>query len=225
MSSNLTENRKQASIQSKGLSGQEIYEEVISQVSKINLRDNVLDVGCGTGILLNEIHKVSPESSLTGADLTDFSGGSSKSYIFHECDLNNQFHEGMDQFDIVTSIEVIEHLENPRQYIRSLAKTVKSGGRLLISTPNLDSWTSIISFVLRGYHSAFGPRDYPAHITALSEYELLQIAAEVEGISLTETVYIENGRVPGTSFLWRNVLPFLKGKRYSDNYLCIFKKI
>ena len=46
------------------------------------------------------------------------------------------------RFDVITAMDVIEHLENPFQFLRYLADRVKSGGYLLITTGNTDalSW-------------------------------------------------------------------------------------
>jgi ubiquinone/menaquinone biosynthesis C-methylase UbiE len=39
-------------------------------------------------------------------------------------------------FDLVTSIEVIEHLINPEQYVAEIRRVLKRDGRLVLSTPN-----------------------------------------------------------------------------------------
>jgi SAM-dependent methyltransferase len=43
------------------------------------------------------------------------------------------------QFDIVTSLHVIEHVINPKQYVKDLMKLLKPGGLLYLETPNADS--------------------------------------------------------------------------------------
>jgi 2-polyprenyl-3-methyl-5-hydroxy-6-metoxy-1,4-benzoquinol methylase len=41
-----------------------------------------------------------------------------------------------DYADVVASVETIEHLENPRAFMRQLARVVKPGGVVIVSTPN-----------------------------------------------------------------------------------------
>lgn len=43
-------------------------------------------------------------------------------------------------FDVVVSLEVFEHLEDSRTYLRECARVLRPGGRLILSTPNRDTW-------------------------------------------------------------------------------------
>jgi 2-polyprenyl-3-methyl-5-hydroxy-6-metoxy-1,4-benzoquinol methylase len=42
-------------------------------------------------------------------------------------------------FDVVASFHVIEHVDSPRSFIRAAAERLKTGGLLVIETPNIDS--------------------------------------------------------------------------------------
>lgn len=48
------------------------------------------------------------------------------------------------QFDTIVAGEIIEHLENPGQFLQTLRRHLKRGGRLIITTPNpfyaLQAW-------------------------------------------------------------------------------------
>ena len=46
----------------------------------------------------------------------------------------------VEQFDVVTCFEVVEHLENPSKAISHIYQNLIEGGILLISTPNLKSY-------------------------------------------------------------------------------------
>ena len=43
-------------------------------------------------------------------------------------------------FDVVTSFEVLEHVTEPDRYLAEAARVLKSGGLLILSTPNRESW-------------------------------------------------------------------------------------
>jgi 2-polyprenyl-3-methyl-5-hydroxy-6-metoxy-1,4-benzoquinol methylase len=220
---NIEEFRIKASQESMGASGDEIKDYLLKEISLYaNAETNAsfIDVGCGTGDLLNRVAKTYPNFKLQGIDLQDFNpNDKERKWKIVEQDLNRNFSTTLDKFDFVVSSEVIEHLENPRAYIRELSNLLKENGKLIITTPNLESWTSIISFIVRGYHSAFGGKSYPAHITPVAVYDLKNIINETGGLKVKNIRFINNGRMPGANLKWHTLFPFLRGKRFSDNYL------
>jgi SAM-dependent methyltransferase len=54
-------------------------------------------------------------------------------------------------FDAVNLVEVIEHIENQPQLIREIARVLKPGGLVLISTPNILNMLSRLRFVFTGF--------------------------------------------------------------------------
>jgi SAM-dependent methyltransferase len=57
-------------------------------------------------------------------------------------------------FDLVLLTEVIEHLENHRAAICELARVLRPGGRLVLTTPNIMRLDSRLGFLLSGMHKA-----------------------------------------------------------------------
>jgi SAM-dependent methyltransferase len=67
-------------------------------------------------------------------------------------------------FDVVLLVEVIEHLENHRAALGELARVLKPGGVLILTTPNIMRLNSRFHFFLSGYHKTkrrFIPFDTP----------------------------------------------------------------
>jgi SAM-dependent methyltransferase len=67
-------------------------------------------------------------------------------------------------FDVVLLVEVIEHLENHRLALGELARILKPGGVLILTTPNIMRLNSRFHFFLSGYHKTkrrFIPFDTP----------------------------------------------------------------
>lgn len=67
-------------------------------------------------------------------------------------------------FDVVLLVEVIEHLENHRVALGELARVLKPGGVLILTTPNIMRLSSRFHFFLCGYHKTkrrFIPFDTP----------------------------------------------------------------
>jgi SAM-dependent methyltransferase len=120
------------------------------------------------------------------------------------------------------SLEVIEHLENPRKFVREIARILKVNGRCLITTPNQISLSSILCLLLKGQFQQFQDSSYPAHITALLPVDLMRIMAEA-GLAFRSFKYTNDGRIPGTNLKWQ-VIPFFTGKWFSDNIAIVAVK-
>ena len=77
-------------------------------------------------------------------------------------------------------LEIIEHLENPRHFVRQCAALLKPGGGLILSTPNLDTPRSILNFVQRGTFKFFDDHHHAkdGHITPLSQWQLKTAIAD-----------------------------------------------
>jgi 2-polyprenyl-3-methyl-5-hydroxy-6-metoxy-1,4-benzoquinol methylase len=79
-------------------------------------------------------------------------------------------------FDVVVCVETLEHVENPRQVLRSIRALLRPGDTLVVSTPNVTHPHSLLKTVLRGAPVFFGPKHYyqPGHITMLPDWMLTE---------------------------------------------------
>ena len=178
----------------------------------------VLDLGGGAGYftatLTNYFQRV---------HVMDFSPTiQSKRIICSSGNLNEPLPYSDASFDAVVSLEVIEHLENPRHFVREIARILKVNGRCLITTPNQISLSSRLCLLLRGKFQHFQDSNYPAHITALLPIDLKRIAVEA-GLAVRSISYTDDGRIPGTNIRWQ-IIPLLTGKWFSDNLAIIAVK-
>jgi SAM-dependent methyltransferase len=64
-----------------------------------------------------------------------------------EADIDRRLPFDDASFDVVMAIEVLEHLENPRAFLREIARVLRPGAMAVVSTPNL---TSVLSRMLFG---------------------------------------------------------------------------
>jgi 2-polyprenyl-3-methyl-5-hydroxy-6-metoxy-1,4-benzoquinol methylase len=101
-------------------------------------KGSVLDIGCGNGAMLAEIRKLGPrvlcgvESSET-AVLLARSQGFDVRLADATTELDTLFEEH--SFDLIISVEVIEHVYNPRSLLRHAYTLLRPKGRLLLTTP------------------------------------------------------------------------------------------
>ena len=101
----------------------------------------VLDVGCSTGAFLFQIKsRYAGDYTVTGTDVAGAAldyAGSRGIEVIREPFLNVAF--GERRFDAVTFWAVIEHLVQPKQFLRKAATVLKPGGCCFILVPNLKS--------------------------------------------------------------------------------------
>jgi 2-polyprenyl-3-methyl-5-hydroxy-6-metoxy-1,4-benzoquinol methylase len=65
-----------------------------------------------------------------------------------KADLNAGLPEPSGCADAILALEVIEHLENPRAFLREAARVLKAGGGLVLSTPNIVTLGSKLRFAM-----------------------------------------------------------------------------
>ena len=94
------------------------------------LKGSILDVGCGTGMLANE---VLPDDYL-GVEVDSLSLASAISK-FTKHRFRKELLEDTEKFDTVISLAVIEHVKNPEQFLHELSKHLKTekSSRIVIS--------------------------------------------------------------------------------------------
>jgi len=115
-----------------------------------------LDVGPGTGRWLQFL-KSRGVAYLGAIDISEKSLKRSESICDKQQAANLEedgFDFDSDFFDIVLSIEVIEHLLHPQNYISEIKRVVKNGGLILMSTPNVVSLIARIRMLLGHLPSA-----------------------------------------------------------------------
>lgn len=98
-----------------------------------------LDVGCGAGLLTEPLARLGAD--VTGLDAAPESIAVAKAHAdgqglivdYRTGELSQL--EGQ-RFDLITSMEVIEHVADPAAFVTGLAKRLAPGGLLVVSTPN-----------------------------------------------------------------------------------------
>jgi 2-polyprenyl-3-methyl-5-hydroxy-6-metoxy-1,4-benzoquinol methylase len=105
---------------------------------------NILDAGSGFGQYVYTMAVMSPNWKIKGVDVKDeqvadcnhFFGriGKQEQVHFEVADLT-QFNEP-DTYDLILSVDVMEHIEDDERVFQNFHKAMKPGGMLLISTPS-----------------------------------------------------------------------------------------
>lgn len=108
-------------------------------IKKLKGIKTILDIGCGTGILVDMLNKKGfhADGIDSSEDAIRFAQSNKKgNFIFSDV---NSFNSSK-KYDLIVSTQLIEHLRDPRIFLQCVKKVLKKGGLLLIETPNLNSW-------------------------------------------------------------------------------------
>ena len=111
---------------------------------------SALDVGCGAGLLAEPLARL-------GAAVTAIDAAPELIEVARE----HARRQGLEidyraaavediagQFDLITSLEVIEHVADPQAFVEALAKRLAPGGLLILSTPNRTAWSKLLTITL-----------------------------------------------------------------------------
>ena len=208
-------------LQSQGISCDAIYLMVSQCLKQHRAAGTLLDVGCGTGRLWQFVNN--SFGKYLGADVVQYSGFPADGQ-FVPVDLDSQRVSLPDgEADVVAALETIEHVENPRSFIREIIRLAKPGGLVVVTTPNQLSLLSKLTLLLKNEFNAFRDSSYPADITALLEVDLRRIAAE-SGLENVEVRYSCQGRLALTPWHYPRLLSCAVPRAFSDNVTLIGRK-
>ena len=145
----------------------------------------VCDVGCGGGILAESIAKKGAtvtgidlsEKALKVADLHSLESGIKVRYELIAAEELAAREAG--QFDVVTCMEMLEHVPDPAAIVQACAKLVKPGGHIFFSTLNRNPKSYLFAIIGAEYILGLLPRgthDYAKFITPAELSSFTRIA-------------------------------------------------
>ncbi len=148
---------------------------------------SALDVGCGAGLLCEPLARLGAD--VTGVDAAPENIAAAAAHA-EGAGLDLRYIAGevgeldLGQFDLVTSMEVIEHVADKRAFLAALADRLAPGGLLILSTPNR---TPASRLLLVGAAETFGmiPRGTHHWDDFATPEELGELLAEL-GFSVSE---------------------------------------
>ena len=181
-----------------------------------------LDIGCGGGILAESLAKAGAqvsaidlaEASLQVARLHALESGVTIDYQLVSAEQFAADH--VEQFDVVTCLEMLEHVPDPAAIVTAAAQALKPGGKIFFSTlnRNLKSW--LLGIVAAEYVLQWVPKGTHQHDHFIQPAELLRMtdAAGLTPVAMTGLQYLP----------WRGF--YLDDSNVDVNYLvCLCKPL
>ncbi|GEA06856.1 ubiquinone biosynthesis O-methyltransferase [Alteromonas sp. KUL42] len=140
---------------------------------------NVIDIGCGGGILAESMARAGAtvtgldmaEASLEVAKLHGLESGIKVDYVCSTAEDYAQKHAG--KFDVVTCMEMLEHVPDPASVVKACASLVKPGGHVFFSTLNRNLKSYLMGIVGAEYILKLVPKGTHDHSKFIKPSELM----------------------------------------------------
>jgi len=137
------------------------------------------DVGCGAGLLCEPLARLGAD--MVGIDAAPENVAAARAHADGQglaIDYRTGSIDalGADPFDLITSLEVVEHVEDPARFVRGLAEALRPGGLLIMSTPNRTPLSRVMMITLaeglgaipkgtHDWHRFLTPEELRRHLT------------------------------------------------------------
>ncbi len=182
--------------------------------------NKILDIGCGGGLLTEGLAKAG--AVVTGIDLAEQSLQVARLHAL-ESKLSIDYHnipaetfaaENAEQFDVVTCLEMLEHVPDPAAIVLAAAQALKPGGKIFFSTLNRNIKSWLLGIVAAEYVLQWVPKGTHQHDKFIQPAELLRMtdAAKLEALTMTGIHYLP----------WRGF--FLDDRNVDVNYIVCLQK-
>ena len=153
----------------------------------------VLDIGCGGGILSDSMARKGAE--VTGIDLSTKAlkvaqlhalEAGTKGVSYREISAESLAQEQPASFDVVTCMEMLEHVPDPASVVRACATLVKPGGWVFFSTINRNPKSFLFAILGAEYLLRMLPKGTHEYAKMIRPSELASFCRDA-GLSLEQT--------------------------------------
>lgn len=166
--------------------------EYISQ--HVNLpAARVLDVGCGGGLLSEGMATLGAD--VTGIDLSDKALGVARLHLlesgqratYRKIAAEDLAEESPETFDVVTCLEMLEHVPDPSRTVAACARLTKPGGHLFFSTLNRNPKSYLFAVIGAEYLLQLLPKGTHDYAKFIKPSELARWCA-ASGLAIREII-------------------------------------
>lgn len=129
----------------------------IANHPKLLAKLKIIDIGCGGGLVTSELHKLGMQ--VTGIDAGFENIAAAKKHaIQHNLNINylhatveDILPTSFETYDVVICLELLEHVNNPAEFIKNISYILKPGGMLILSTINRNLKSCLLTIIAAEY--------------------------------------------------------------------------
>jgi SAM-dependent methyltransferase len=134
------------------------YRQLLTEWEPFRKTNKILDIGCGTGFFLEVAKEKGWE--VYGTEFTDEAVTicKNKGINMQKGRLTADWYNP-EQFDIITSFEVLEHIYNPIEEVQNIHTILRKGGLFYLTTPNFNA---VERYMLKDNYNVI---EYPEHLS------------------------------------------------------------
>ncbi len=163
------------------------YNKLLDGFEKYKSTNRILDIGAGCGFFMKTAKKRGWEVYGTEIDLSAIANCDENNLNMSYGDINSiGFPENY--FDVVVHIEVIEHINNPNEFVSEIHKILRPGGITYLTTPNFNA---LHRYRLKEKYDVISYPNHLCYYTAktikqlFNTHQLKPVEVKTTGYSLT----------------------------------------
>lgn len=150
----------------------------------------VADIGCGGGLLSESLSRLGADvhgvdASESNIEIAKFHADINDLNIKYEYTTAEALASRNEKFDIVCALEIVEHIDDPKQFIENCFKLLNPGGHFFVSTINQNLTSYLLSIVFaenilrlvppgtHDYSKFINPTDLESYLTSAGFSEII----------------------------------------------------
>jgi len=186
-----------------------LYPIILQIIKKIRLKEDskILDVGCGGGQLVYDLYR-NGYSNIYGFDVSPSAieiakqnfNEIEKSFFVHNAYEKKLPKNIPEEFDLIISMEIIEHLFNPNIYLTNVYTWLLKNGYFILTTPYHGWLKNLATALLNRFDKHFDPLSQGGHIKFFSKKTISKL---LNRTGFKAIKFHGSGRLP---FLWKSMI-------------------
>jgi len=178
------------------------YNRTLDEFERYRKTNRLLDVGCGVGHFLEVARQRGWQVFGTEYSEKAVEIATEKGIIMQKGALSISSYEPQ-SFDVITSFEVIEHINNPVDELNKIKQLLRPGGLFYCTTPNFNS---LLRYWFKDRYKVI---EYPEHLSyytrktlnkVICEYGFKNVKFKSTGFSLNQVQAATNNLAPDFQF-------------------------